>query len=274
MNTILQFLKDEDTSTKDVEQIDASSREVEKVNQLFTKNVESRQAMSHLRIRPKVGKNQIWSVKNEYVDFLGNTQKTVHPLLVSIATDIDEMEDEEFVRVYVISPFLEMATQQDIVCKDASIIGFPFLVETWNEQPVLTEILDLYLGYYETIDSFTEQENLNAIQKEFREVEISRAKYLNHSIMAMLIFLETNQEQEFSVIISLFGKNQYLSYSKEIQSTNTLIVQEPQIEIFDRNNKKYKGLSNKYKIVFSSLKNGLYTLSSKLIKETIEIRLK
>ncbi|KAA6343084.1 hypothetical protein EZS27_009215 [termite gut metagenome] len=321
MDTIIQFFKDKGISTSGVEQIDVSTGEVEKVNQLFKKNIETRQTSFHLRIRPKIEQNQLWSVKSEYVDFLGNTQKTTHPFLVSIVTNIDKMEDEEFVRVFVVSPFVEMATKNDEICKDTSIIGFPFLVETWNEQPVLTEILNSYLGHYDVSNSFTEQENLNAVQKEFREVEISRAKYLNHSIMAMLTCLETNHGQEFSAVISFFGKNQYLSYPKEIQPTNTFIVHEPQtehlaaaksglskkdksiqyqdeelpfdiqirknddgftitvspvsdIEIFDSNNEKCNRLSNKDKIVFSSLKKGLYTLNSKQIKETIKIRLK
>ncbi|MDR1883316.1 MAG: hypothetical protein LBR26_11135 [Prevotella sp.] len=321
MNTIIQFLKGDDISTKDIEQIDVSAEEVEKINQLFTKNVAARKVRSHLRMLPEVQKNQIWSIKSEYVDLLGNTQKTVNPFLVSIATDIDTIEDEEFIRIFVITPFVEMATEHDIVCKDASVIGFPFLVETWNEQPILTEILDSCLGYYEVFDSFIEQEKSSAIQKEFREVEILRAKYLNHSIRAMLNSIEINQEQEFSTIISIFGKNQYLSCPKEIQPANTFIVQEPaleylaaaesgiskkdkciqyqneelpfdiqirkevdgfivsispvsDIEIFDNNNKKCNGLSNNKKIVFSSLKNGLYTLYSKQIKEPVKIRLK
>jgi hypothetical protein len=319
MNTIIQFLKDENISTSNVEQIDVSTGEVEKINQLFAK--QSLVKPNHFQMTTKVKQNQIWSVKSEYLDFLGNTQKTAHPFLVLITSDIDTMEDEEFVRVFVITPFVEMATEHDIICKDASIIGFPFLVETWNEQPILTEILDSYLGYYEVSDSLVEQDQLNAIQKEFREVEISRAKYLNHSITAMLAYFETNQEQEFSVVISIFGKNQYLSYPKEIQSSNVFMVQEPaveylaaaksgltkkdkyiqyqneelpfdiqirkgddgfiisvspvsDIEIFDNNNKKCSGLSNNDKMVFSSLKKGLYTLSSQQVKETVKIRLK
>ena len=46
----------------------------------------------HFRIRPKIGKNQIWSLKSEYIDFLGNKQTTSHPLIVSIITDTDEIE--------------------------------------------------------------------------------------------------------------------------------------------------------------------------------------
>jgi hypothetical protein len=319
MNTIIQFLKNKDFSSNDSKHIDVSSKDVENINKLFAGKDVARP--NHLEIRPKIRKSQIWTVKSEYVDFFGNTQKATHPLIVSIATDIDEMENEEFVRVFVVSPFVEMATEQDIISKDASIIGFPFLVEMWNEQPVLTEILDTYLGYYEVFCPLSEQEAVNMSQNEFRKIEISRAKYLNHSIMALVAFIENNREQEFSATISLFGDTQYLHYPKESQAKNVFMLHEPQaeylaaaksglsskgkcipyqnsklpfdiqirkddvgfiitvlpfgdIEIFDSNNKKYSGLSNKDRIVFSSLKNGLYTLISKQIKETIKIRLK
>jgi hypothetical protein len=194
-------------------------------------------------------------------------------------------------------------------------------VETWNEQPILTEILDSYLGYYETNDSFSEQEELTLVQKEFRKIEISKARYLNHSITALLMYLEEAKEYEFAVSISLSGNTQQLYYPKEKPSSNIFMVQEPpfeylaaaksiiskkdkyieykpeslpfniqirkndegfiltitpicDIELLDRNNKIIKGRSNSKKTVFSSLKNGLYTLKSTKIQEPIKIRLK
>jgi hypothetical protein len=88
-----------------------------------------------------------------------------------------------------------MASKNDDVCKDSSKIGFPFLVETWNEQPLLTEILDSCLGYYEA-HSVPESSELTSEQKQFREVEISKARFLNHSIVAFVSSLENKQEQE------------------------------------------------------------------------------
>ena len=228
MDTIIQFLRDEDKPANNAEQIDVSAKDVESINNLFAGRDIARPG--HLRMRPKVGKNQIWSVKSEYIDFLGNRQSISHPLIVSIVTDIDEIEDEEFVRVYVVSPFVEMATEHDEVCRDASIIGFPFLIEIWNEQPVLTEILDSYLGYYEVVNSSIKQEKPNPVQGMFREVEISRAKYLNHSIMVLLACFENVQAHEFTANISFFGHTQHLHYQKEKPSSNVFILQEPQVE--------------------------------------------
>ncbi|MDR0603282.1 MAG: hypothetical protein LBG80_03150 [Bacteroidales bacterium] len=201
MDTIIQFLKNENISAANAEQFDVSAKDIENINKLFAdKNIAR---SGHLKIRPKIEKNQIWSVKNEYLDFLGNIQTISHPLIVSIATAVNDMDNEEFVRVYVVSPFVEMATEHDKVCKDISIIGFPFLIETWNEQPVLTEILDSYLEYYEVNASVSEQAKINSVQREFREVEISRAKFLNHSVMALLTYLENTHKSEFSANISL-----------------------------------------------------------------------
>jgi hypothetical protein len=225
MDTIIQFLKNENISAANAEQIDVSAKDIENINKLFAgKNIAR---PSHLR--PKVGKNQIWSVKNEYLDFLGNIQTISHPLIVSIATDVDNMDDEEFVRVYVVSPFVEMVTEHDKVCQDISIIGFPFLIETWNEQPVLTEILDSYLGYYEVNASVAEQAKINSAQREFREVEISRAKFLNHSVMALLTYLENAHKSKFSASIYFFGNTQLL-YCDKKRSNNVLSLQEPQAE--------------------------------------------
>jgi hypothetical protein len=229
MNTIIQFLKDNELEQENKEQIGVSAKEITSINQLFEK--QSIAKNSHLRIRPKIQQNQIWSVKSEYIDFLGNTQTTAHPFLVLILTVIDDFADEDFVRVTVVSPFVEMATSNDEVCKDSSIIGFPFLIEAWNEQPVLTEILDEYLGYYEASQRFVDEDTLNSVQKEFREIEISRAKYLNHSITALVSYVESNQNQEFGAIISLFANApQYLCYPNGKRAESEFAVNEP-IEI-------------------------------------------
>ncbi|MBK8344478.1 MAG: hypothetical protein IPL12_14915 [Bacteroidetes bacterium] len=67
-----------------------------------------------------------------------------------INSEQEEIEDENYTRVFIVSPFIELATQSDEVCNDPSIIGFPILIETWNDQPILTELLNEYVGYYES----------------------------------------------------------------------------------------------------------------------------
>ena len=91
-------------------------------------------------------------------------------MLVLITTDPESLDsDNEFVRVCPISPFIEMATSTDQICDDSSIVGFPFLVETWNEQPILVDLLDKYAGNYYS-DLIEKDEVLNQSQNEFREI--------------------------------------------------------------------------------------------------------
>lgn len=204
MDPIIKFLKDNLTEQPTDEQINVAKQDIDKLNKLFMGKKLSLCKNSHTHIVPKA--NQVWAVKSKYFDFLGNKQMTSHSFLVSLLTDIDSFEEENFVRVAVISPFIEMASEQDDVCKDASIAGFPFLVENWNDQPVLTEILEEYVGYYESKGSSSKEEKISSIQKQFREIEISKAKFLNNSILALVGFVELNQDNEFGVVISVNGQ--------------------------------------------------------------------
>jgi hypothetical protein len=215
MKTIIQFLKSEvGDFSDDSEKVNLAGVEIENLRNLFLSRSKSANQTSRLKIKPQIQRNQIWTVKNEYDDFQCVCQKTSHPLLVLINTEPDVIEGEDFTRVLIVSPFIEMATERDEVCEDPSIIGFPFLVESWNDQPILTEILDEYVGYYELeLISFAKSEafelvnepdseylkasseTLSDIQQEFRNIEISRAKYLNHSVLSLLSFLENRQSQ-------------------------------------------------------------------------------
>jgi len=320
MNTIIKFLKDNPTIQINDEQINVAKNDIHKLNQLFVNQNNAFRKSSHNHIRPKA--NQVWAVKNEYYDFLGEKQMTSHPILVSISNDIESFEEEDFVRVTVISPFVEMASRDDDVCNDASIAGFPFIVENWNNQPILTEILDEYIGYYESKESSEKEEKLTTVQKQFREIEISKAKFLNNSISALVGFVELNQNNEFGAVISVNGKTYFGSpeetkpelpknengeQSSEIP-TNMYrflfnnkskiisfkddqipfefqikksdegfiisVITTDEITLSDCNNKSITPVANSERYVFSALKKGLYTLSSKTINESIKIRIK
>ncbi len=128
---------------------DATDKDIEYLRNLFLNRSKRLNQTKHLKIQPRIQRNQIWSVKNDYDDFQGISQNTACPFLVLINNDPDDIEDENFTRVLIVSPFVEMAFANDEVSNDSSIIGFPFLIETWNDQPILTELLDEYIGYYE-----------------------------------------------------------------------------------------------------------------------------
>jgi hypothetical protein len=333
MKTIIQFLKRQiDTFTEDSEKVVTTEKDIENLTKLFINRSKTVNQTRHLKIHPRIQKNQIWTVKNEYDDFQGISQKTSHPFIVFINNDPDDIEGELSVRVLIISPFIEMATQSDEVCNDHSIIGFPFLVETWNNQPILAELLDEYVGYYELksnafakSDAFelvnepisdylkATSETLSEAQQEFRDIEISRAKYINHSILSLLSFLENRQSQDAGVVISIFGKTEYPKlYINQNQKEPTLALAaksgidgEDKYLLLDNESLPFKifirkyedgfvlsvytpdkinlvtnhyeeiaGISNNEKTVFAKLQAGKYTLISEQVKESINIRLK
>ena len=201
MDTINEFLKSSNIDDSEKVDISINISKLQKINQLFA---ERNLKLTTMRILPKVKQNQIWSIKREYMDYEGNIQKTAHPFIVLICSDPEKLEDEdEFVRVYPLSPFVEKAAQDNIVCEDSSIIGFPFIVESWNEQPILTEILDKYINDYYTV--IPGHDELAKDSNEFREIEISNARYLNQSIIACTQNLSRSKDFSFSIDVN-FGK--------------------------------------------------------------------
>ena len=333
MKPIIEFLKSQvDTFTKDSEKVVTIEKDIETLTKLFINSSKTVNQTRHLKIQPRIQRNQIWTVKNEYDDFQCISQKTSHPFIVLINNDPDDLEGELSVRVLIISPFIEMATQGDEVCNDHSIIGFPFLVETWNDQPILAELLDEYVGYYELKSKFfaksevfelvnepitdylkADSETLSEAQHELRDIEISRAKYINHSVLSLLRFLENRQNQDAGAVISIFGKTEYPKfYIDQTQKEPTLalaaksgidgedkyllldnesipfkifikknedgfvvsVYTADKLKLVTNHNEEITGISNNEKTVFAKLQAGKYTLISEQVKESIKIRLK
>lgn len=333
MKTIIQFLRNQiEPFSEASEKVDAIETDSDNLKSLFINRSKYITQARHLKIHPRIQKNQIWTVKSEYDDFQGISQKTSHPFLVMINSEQEEIEDENFTRVFIVSPFIELATQSDEVCNDPSIIGFPFLIETWNDQPILTELLNEYVGYYESrSNSFSKTEvyelanepyseysksNIEILsedQKEFRNIKISRAKYINHSVLSLLSFLENRQSQDAGVVISIFGNSLYpkfyigqtqkepnfaLAAKSGVDSEDKYLLCESEnlpykiyfrknedgftltlnftdgVKLLTNNNEEIHCISNKDKSVFANLKAGKYTLLSEKIIEPIKIRLK
>ena len=333
MKTIIQFLRNQiEPFSEASEKVDATETDSDNLKSLFINRSKYITQARHLKIHPRIQKNQIWTVKSEYDDFQGISQKTSHPFLVLINSEQEEIEDENFTRVFIVSPFIELATQNDEVCNDPSIIGFPFLIETWNDQPILTELLNEYVGYYKSrSNSFSKTEvfelanepyyeysksNIEILsedQKEFRNIEISRAKYINHSVLSLLSFLENRQSQDAGVVISLFDKIEYpkffigqtqkesnlslaaksgvdnedkyllwhnmtlpfqIYFRKNEEGFIITVITSDKVTLINSQNIEIHGSSNKGKFVFTNLKAENYTLMSEHVKEPIKIRLK
>lgn len=164
METINEFLKDSSYSDLQEEMLSVNADDVNHINKMFISLHPERPRLS---ILPQMKENQLWTVQSSYLDFEGNMQHAKHKLIVMIVSGPDYLDsDTSFVRVCPISPFVEMSSEADCICDDSSIIGFPFVVETWNEQPVLTEILDKYVGDYNVLRN-DKEDNPTSLQKNF-----------------------------------------------------------------------------------------------------------
>lgn len=196
MNVINKFLSGcVDDSTSDVN-ISVNENDAQIINNMFASFNKS---CPILKILPKYRRNQIWTVRNQYVDFEGEIQKSNHKTMVLLISEPEELsEDVSFVRVCPLSPFIDMASSNDVLCNDAELVGFPFIVETWNEQPMLTEILEKYVGDF-CCEIHESHDELSADQKTFREIEISNARFLNQSIIAYTNDMERAENFSFSV---------------------------------------------------------------------------
>ena len=202
MDIINQFLESHVSAGNPEEDILVTANEIKHINDMFSSLHTN---LPFIRILPKYRKNQIWTVKTCYIDYEGVLQQANHNTLVLIISDPEDLEDDtSFVRVCPITPFIETASANDQLCDDPSIVGFPFFVETWNEQPMLTELLDNYVADY-YLDVNEKNEVISDDQKCFRELEISNALYLNHSITAYMNEMERAKDFAFSVDVHLYN---------------------------------------------------------------------
>ena len=196
MDVINKFLDNPQPVGQNEENIAISGQDVDKLKNLFTNETNYN---GYLRLMPQIKQNQIWTIKQQYLDYEGEMQTAAHPYMVILISDIEDLDsNNSFVRVCPITPFLEMASTSDLVCTDASVVGFPFMIETWNEQPILIEILDSYVGEYYTENIPSDKELTDEIIK-FREIEISNARFLNHSILSYINDSEHSGNFSFSV---------------------------------------------------------------------------
>ena len=150
-----------------------------------------------LKSRPKTKKGQIWLCKQQYFDAFGNEIIGNSPYLVFVVSDVDKFANENFIRIQPISPFTEFVADDELLIKDDSVIGFDFIVETWNEQPILTELLDEFVGNLdiETLKIDETELSLSKNKKEFRKAEIRNTAYLSQSIKSLIEFEELSEEK-------------------------------------------------------------------------------
>jgi hypothetical protein len=228
MDPVLKYLSDPFIETVSTEKkfrgknVDSGYSELEKLQ------ASDKEVISPLKLRRSIietdfpilpGPGQIWLCKQRYVDDLGNDIQANIPgyVLITKGPSTLETSDVGFVRVQPISMYTEYGSADDVTVKDPSIIGFPFLIEKWNEQPMLTRLLDIFIAdladHEEVIScpgrSRTVQEITDS-QKQFRRLEVRNTAWLRQSVLSALSWLENRQEERSGgVLINLFGKTVY-----------------------------------------------------------------
>lgn len=229
MNKIIEFLKSQSGSdiipVKSIDKEKLSKSFID-LKSIFDTSESDDKRILKLKSKPKIKKGQIWLCKQEYYDALGNQIIGNTPYLVLVMSNNKNIANESFVRIHPISPFTEFKAADDIIISDNLITGFEFIIETWNEQPILTELLDEYVGDLDIdLSKIEEAEvNLSNNQKEFRKSEIRNTEYLRHSINSLIKFEELKEEN--SILIN-FENSIHLVKSHDAESKSITLINEP-----------------------------------------------
>lgn len=229
MNKIIDFLQ----SQSENENISENSVDKGKLSKSFNdiKNVVvssevKKKNIFQLKSRPKTKKGQIWLCKQKYFDAFGNEIIGNFPYLVFVVSGVDKFANENFVRIQPITPFTEFSASDEILIKDDSIIGFDFIIETWNEQPILTELLAEFVGNLDiaALNIDKTKVNLTEFQKEFRKAEIRNTAYLSQSIKSLIEFEELKEEK--TVFLNI-GNSIHFSKSEDNETKTISLINAP-----------------------------------------------
>ena len=228
MDVIVDFLKSQPqdcTSVSYGRSYKVTKSDINNLMRLFPKDSYK---PSSIRLLPQKKKGQIWTVKKEYIDYQGNVQVTQHPPMVLICSQTEDVRGEQILRVQPISPFIEMAGKDDLICERQNIVGFPFLVETWNEQPIMAEILEHYIGScdFKDFNELSSQDSSIDDIESFRRIEIDNAKFLNHSLLVYLNELERSEHFEFSADLFFKGSRKSVHVAKGLPDFTLLMQNE------------------------------------------------
>lgn len=134
-------------------------------------------------VKPK----EIWRCKSVYDDESGQRMESEETFLVYVVTEPSELNGKTFVRIQPLSKEVSYRTREDVLISDASVTGFPFIIETWNEQPVLTSVLEEKIGELtQFVPEVSEEEDFTEEQLEFRKKEVRRTAFLRQSVLSAL----------------------------------------------------------------------------------------
>ena len=153
---------------------------------------------------PSLSSGQIWLTKKKYIDYEGNEIEGKMPYYVYLSDNCADFMDMESIRVQPLSLFLEFAANDDIPVDNENITGFRFFIETWNEQPLATYLLDSYIGELDlTGFSKITDRKLSQSHNDFRKYEIRNTAFLRQSVISYLSWLDNVQSDDNGVVINL-----------------------------------------------------------------------
>ena len=214
MNELIKYLKDPiNLDKEEITEINSESKlflesNFKKYQSLFNSNStnESIQEMDSTNIdtEPSLSSGQIWLTKKEYIDFEGNEIEGKMPYYVYLSDNSTDFMDMSYIRVQPLSLFLEFAANDDILVDDENITGFRFFIETWNEQPLATYLLDSYIGKLDLIGfSKITDRKLSQSHNDFRKYEIRNTAFLRQSVISYLSWLDNVQSDDNGVVINM-----------------------------------------------------------------------
>ena len=212
-----------------------------------------------LKGKPRIKKGQLWLCKQQYYDELGNQITGDTPYLVFVVDDVDQIANKNFVRIQPISPFTEFKAVDEIMVSDKTKFGFEFVIETWNEQPILIDLLNVFVGNLDIKRLKNEEAELSLSknQKEFRKAEIRNTTYLRQSINSLIEFEELNEE-----------KTIFLNIENSIHFPKSENLKTKTISLFNKSEQDYSLAAKKGK-----LKDRPTTLFQKTI-DSVDIEIK
>jgi len=136
----------------------------------------------------KINTNEIWLTKKSFADINGKDFSSDKESIIFVVLAPESINNEEFVRVQPISKQIEYRTEEDIFIEDESFLGYPFIIETWNEQPILTELLHKKLGSISNLSvDVIEPSEFSKKQLSFRRSEIKRTAFLRQSVLSNIV---------------------------------------------------------------------------------------
>lgn len=167
-----------------------------------------------MELKEEIKIGQIWLCKNNYVDAFQKEVVKNEESLVYIVTEVDASDEEPFVRVQPISKNLEYRTSEDVYIENDTFLEAPFIIETWNEQPILIDVLSKPIATISfDLPKPKLQPSFTKKQLTFREEEIHRTAYLRQSVLSSLAIQEKsylhtrrmNNMKVFSLAASFVG---------------------------------------------------------------------